>query len=142
MIQQTSKNYPMSSQRCILKENTWKDYKLLYFQKMHLSLLTDMKLFLRFWRNYYTVIRQKMFWAKNCTGTVIFPSSILNNFFKKNRINPFVSNTPFLYPLKALENRKVFWCFQGVEKGCIGNKWVKVCDIGPWIYTLDKGVYV
>ena len=20
---------------------------------------------------------------------------------------------------------KVFWCFQGVEKGCIGNEWVK-----------------
>ena len=29
--------------------------------------------------------------------------------------------------------RKVFWCFQGVEKGCIGNKWVnflqKSCKI-------------
>ena len=23
------------------------------------------------------------------------------------------------------ENRKVFWCFQGVEKGCIGNEWIK-----------------
>ena len=23
------------------------------------------------------------------------------------------------------ENRKVFWCFQGVEKGCIVSKWVK-----------------
>ena len=22
------------------------------------------------------------------------------------------------------ENRKVFWCFQGVEKGCIRNEWV------------------
>ena len=31
---------------------------------------------------------------------------------------------PFLYPLKISENRKVFWCFQWVEKGCIGNKWV------------------
>ena len=29
-------------------------------------------------------------------------------------------------PLKISENRKVFWCFQGVEKGCIGNKWVNV----------------
>ena len=27
--------------------------------------------------------------------------------------------------LKTSENRKVFWCFQGVEKGCIGNEWVK-----------------
>ena len=34
--------------------------------------------------------------------------------------NPFVSNAPFLYPLKT-------WCFPGVEKGCIGNEWVKNC---------------
>ena len=40
--------------------------------------------------------------------------------------NPFVSNAPFLYPLKTSENRKVLWCFQGVKKGCIGNKWVKI----------------
>ena len=38
--------------------------------------------------------------------------------------NPVVSNTLFLYPLKTSENRKVFWCFQGIEKGCIRNKWV------------------
>ena len=31
---------------------------------------------------------------------------------------------PFSTPLKTSENRKVF-CFQGVEKGCIGNEWVK-----------------
>ena len=30
-------------------------------------------------------------------------------------INPFVPNAPFLYPLKKLENRKVFWCFQGLH---------------------------
>ena len=30
---------------------------------------------------------------------------------------------PFLYPLKTLENLTVF-CFQGVEKGFMGNKWV------------------
>ena len=40
------------------------------------------------------------------------------------KINPFVPNAPFLYPLKISENCKVFWCFQRVEKGCIGNKWV------------------
>ena len=28
--------------------------------------------------------------------------------------------------LQALENRKVFWCFQGAEKGCIGNEWVQI----------------
>ena len=54
---------------------------------------------------------------KNCAyrrwGKLRNTSSIL--------LNPFVSNAPFLYPLKASENRKVFWCFQGVEKGYIGK---------------------
>ena len=40
-------------------------------------------------------------------------------------INPFSPNAPFLYPLKTSENRKVFWCFQGVDKGCIGNECIK-----------------
>ena len=39
----------------------------------------------------------------------------------EENFNPFVSNAPFLYPLETSENR----CFQGVENGCIGNKWVK-----------------
>ena len=38
--------------------------------------------------------------------------------------NPFVPNAPFLYPLNASENLTVFRCFQGLEKGCIGNEWV------------------
>ena len=36
-----------------------------------------------------------------------------------SRINPFVPNALFLYPLKTPENRK------GVENWCIGNEWVK-----------------
>ena len=39
----------------------------------------------------------------------------------KSLVNPFVANASFLYPLKTQKNRKVFWSFQGVEKG---NKWV------------------
>ena len=39
-------------------------------------------------------------------------------------INPFIKNGPFLYPLKTSENLTVFWCFLGVEKGCIGKTWV------------------
>ena len=39
-------------------------------------------------------------------------------------INPFVPNSPFLYPLKTSENLTVFWCFKGAEKGCIREKWV------------------
>ena len=38
--------------------------------------------------------------------------------------NPFIPNAPFLYPFKTWENHKVFWWFQGVVKGGIGNEWV------------------
>ena len=38
----------------------------------------------------------------------------------RNIINPFVQNALFLYPLKR------FSVFRGVQKGCIGKKWVKV----------------
>ena len=44
----------------------------------------------------------------------------------KTQINPFVPNAPFLCHLKTLKNLTVFWCFQGIEKGCIGNEWVKI----------------
>ena len=43
------------------------------------------------------------------------------NFLLKNTFNPFVLNAPFLYPLKTLGVRSV----QGLEKRCIGKKWVK-----------------
>ena len=46
-------------------------------------------------------------------------------YFINSLFSPFVPNAPFLYPLKTSENLAVFWCFQGVEKGCIGNEWVK-----------------
>ena len=42
-----------------------------------------------------------------------------------NIFNSFVPNAPFLYPLKTWEYLTVFSCLQGVEKGCIGNEWVK-----------------
>ena len=41
-------------------------------------------------------------------------------------VNPFVPNAPFLCPVKTSKNRKVFSYFSGVEKGCIGNKWVNL----------------
>ena len=38
--------------------------------------------------------------------------------------NSFLPKAFFLYSLKTSENLAVFWCFQGVEKRCTGNKWV------------------
>ena len=43
--------------------------------------------------------------------------------------NIFVPNAPFLYLLKTSENLTAFLCFQGVEKGCIGNEWVNNSSI-------------
>ena len=47
-----------------------------------------------------------------------------------------IPNTPFLYSLKILENRKVFWCFQGIEKGCSALATNVLC--GYSIFTLIK----
>ena len=52
-------------------------------------------------------------------------SESAGNTYPQEKQNPFVPNASFFYPLKTSENLTVFWCFQGVEKGCIGNKWVK-----------------
>ena len=49
-----------------------------------------------------------------------------NTFICCESINPFLPSAPFLYPLKTSGNRKVFYCFQGVEKGYIGNEWINV----------------
>ena len=50
--------------------------------------------------------------------------------------NSFVPNAPFLYPLDTSENIMFFWCFQGVEKWCIGNKSIK-CLIYDIIYMMN-----
>ena len=42
--------------------------------------------------------------------------------------NPFVPSAPFLYPLKTSKNITIFEYFHGVEKGWIGNEWVKVSE--------------
>ena len=37
-------------------------------------------------------------------------------------LNPSIPDAPFRYKLKRSGNQKIFSCFQGLEKGCIGNK--------------------
>ena len=51
-------------------------------------------------------------------------NSIKSSKINPLHFNPFFPNASFLYPLKTSKNHKVFWCFQGVEKGCTGNKCV------------------
>ena len=52
---------------------------------------------------------------------------VLKNVYVKLQvpINQFVPKATFLYPLKTSENRKIFWCFQRVEKGCMGTTGLK-----------------
>ena len=47
----------------------------------------------------------------------------------RSNINSFAPNAPFLYSLKTSENRKVFLCFQGIQKEWIGNKWVNKIEV-------------
>ena len=64
-----------------------------------------------------------VFNSNNAWLLLFFFNSV--SFLKMNFIGWFVPNAPFFYPLKASENLTVFECFQGVEKGCIRNRWVK-----------------
>ena len=57
-------------------------------------------------------------------------------------LNPFVPDALFFQPLKTSENLAVFWCFQGVEKGCIGNEWVKRCfTVKPYVQILFTNMH-
>ena len=54
--------------------------------------------------------------------------------------NPFVPNAPFLYRLKTSENLRVFWYFQGVEKGYTHSGFSPFfCEGGRnWIFELNE----
>ena len=56
----------------------------------------------------------RCFWKKNVKENIFY-------YYKFNVFNPFVSNEPFLYPLKTTKNFTIFWCFQGVMEECFGN---------------------
>ena len=62
-----------------------------------------------------------------------------------DNFNPLAPNLPFLYPLKISEILTVFWCFQGVEKGCIGKELVNTqllrCyfPTGIYVFRIENG---
>ena len=58
---------------------------------------------------------------RRTTGYMPVNHKMFRPFRINIRLNPFVLNAPFLYPLKTSENRNVFWYFQGVEERCIGT---------------------
>ena len=53
--------------------------------------------------------------TNNCFSENLSLTLLLYYRWRVSCFNPFiiVPNAPFLYPLKTLENHKVFWCFQG-----------------------------
>ena len=56
------------------------------------------------------------------TSFMILLAKIISNV---NLTNSFPMH-PFSTPWKhRSENLAIFWCFQGIEKECIGNEWVK-----------------
>ena len=66
---------------------------------------------------------------RNNVDLLFMLSVILVHKYSRIPFNPFVPNAPFLYPLKTSEKLSVFLCFQGVEKECIGNNWLKINSI-------------
>ena len=55
------------------------------------------------------------------TWEVFYNIASLHSFL----FNPFVSNAPLSTPWKHQKTLRFFGYFQGVEKRCIGNEWVK-----------------
>ena len=66
--------------------------------------------------------------------TIVLAERVIITFFSKSRDFNLMTSAVFTklicsqctlsIPLKKSENRKAFWCFQGVEKECIGDKWL------------------
>ena len=54
--------------------------------------------------------------------------------YLKNLLTNSFPMHPFLTPQNTSENRKVFWSFQAVEKGCIGNWWVNFSFFTEYYY--------
>ena len=84
--------------------------------------------------------------CRNSSGVIVlncfhWKSSIVYVWLSRlwqGSINQFAPNAPFSYPLKASENHAVFWCFQELEKGCIGSKWVKMHGVPSWVRIPSK----
>ena len=62
-----------------------------------------------------------VFFCEDCASFVLLSCRDVFDVF-----NPFLPSGLFLYPQKTLESLSLFWCCQGVEKGCIGIKWVNI----------------
>ena len=89
-----------------------------------LNVISTTGVFLIIFQNFQNTFNKNNGWQRLCLVS-----------WASNCVNSIVSNTPFLYPLKTSEKLPIFWCFQEVEKGSTGNKWVNVTII---LYLREK----
>ena len=74
---------------------------------------------------------------QNIWENVFKANAISWQIFELKFLNPFVPKAPFRHPLETSENRKIFWCFQGVDKGSIGKKRVNPFQTtAPFLFAL------
>ena len=71
----------------------------------------------------FMIVDKKISSRKNEMSYFVLRSNFVRSYPTSKLINSFVPSALFLYPLEISDH---FWCFQGVEKGCTGKKWVKV----------------
>ena len=61
---------------------------------------------------------------------IVFPLWWKENVLKREKVfQPIRFEYTLSLPTENIRNLTVFWYFQGVEKGCIGNEWVNVTNI-------------
>ena len=71
--------------------------------------LRDSKVDVAYRWDFLILIRNSKCWINNISESIA-----INKFSNENVINPFSTNVLLLYLLKTSENRRLFWCFQGV----------------------------
>ena len=64
------------------------------------------------------------FYFSHLTRMILHWKHGYNNYVIYLMMNPFVPSAPFLYPPKNIRKAYVFQ-FSGLERGCIGNKWIQ-----------------
>ena len=95
------------------------------FKRRNMSVLTKSERFQNF-KGYWKCNHSQPFQWIVDKNTFLYLCQSMCFISTFRRLNPFVPNAPFLYSPKTSENRKVFLCFQGVEKGCTENKRIKL----------------
>ena len=70
---------------------------------------------------------------QNLQNTAVFKTIFKNILPMSKSEHIFLTHSFPMHPFStSWKHRKVFWCFQGVEKGCIGNEWVKLDNTFFW----------